>query len=138
MVELPHTVTTWVGRALCVSESEGFGMSSAENVEAFQPFFLELHLPYSAKRTEKLQIKVSVFNYAPHSLPVRLTLPYSEQLELLSEKDSVSFCIAPRSNIVHHFLVHVTELGTHNVTIEATVDESYPQQCGPEYLPSGK
>ena len=27
LVELPHKITNWVGRALCVSESQGFGMS---------------------------------------------------------------------------------------------------------------
>lgn len=55
-VELPHTVTTWVGRAVCVSESAGFGMSAPANIEAFQPFFLELHLPYATKRGETLQV----------------------------------------------------------------------------------
>lgn len=137
-VELPHTVTTWVGRALCVSEREGFGMSSAANIEAFQPFFLEIHLPYAAKRTEKLKTKVSVFNYAPHALPVRLTLARSEQFELLDKSPSASFCIPARNKIVHHFLVSPTELGTHNFTVEAIVDETFPGHCGPETLPSGR
>lgn len=137
-MELPHTVTTWVGQAICVSESAGFGMSSAASIEAFQPFFLEVHLPYSAKRTEQFQIKVSAFNYAPHALPVRVTLGYSEQFELLGEKDSFSTCIPARSNAIHHFLIHATELGNHNVTVEAVVDESFPSECGPEVLPTGR
>ena len=95
-VTLPHTITTWVGRALCVSESHGFGMSSAAHIEAFQPFFVELHLPYSVKRTEKLQLKISVFNYAPHPLPIRLTLGYSEQFELMNVSDLVILCVPAR------------------------------------------
>lgn len=55
-LELPHSVTTWQGRAVCVSEAYGFGMATGAAVEAFQPFFLELHIPYAAKRTEKLEV----------------------------------------------------------------------------------
>lgn len=137
-VALPHTITTWVGRALCVSESHGFGMSSAANIEAFQPFFLELHLPYSVKRTEKLQLKISVFNYASHSLPIRLTLAYSEQFELMSDSDSVLLCVPARNNVVHNFLIHAIEIGMHNVSVSATIDDNYPGECGPEILPNAR
>ena len=137
-MELPHTVTTWVGRALCVSESNGFGMSPLAEIEAFQLFFLELHLPYATKRGEKLQIKVSVFNYAGSDLPVRLTLAYSEQFELLSDTDSAILCIPAKNNKVHQFLVHAIELGHHNVTVSAVIDDSFPGECGPQILPSGK
>ena len=137
-VTLPHTITTWVGRALCVSESHGFGMSSPANIEAFQPFFVELHLPYSVKRTEKLQLKISVFNYAPHPLPIRLTLDYSEQFELMNVSDSVLLCVPARDSVVHHFLIHAIEMGTHNVSASATIDENYPGDCGPETLPSAR
>lgn len=137
-VELPHTITTWIGRVLCVSESHGFGMSPAVNIEAFQPFFAELHLPYSVKRTEKLQLKISVFNYAPHSLPIRLTLAYSEQFELMSDSDSVLLCVPSKNSLVHHFFIHAIEIGKHNVSASATIDENYPGECGPEILPNAR
>lgn len=113
-------------------------MSSAVGIEAFQPFFLEIHLPYAAKRSEKLKAKVSVFNYAPHSLPVRITLVNSEQIQLLDASDSKSYCIPAKNNIVHHFLVSPTELGTHNITVTAIVDEAFPGQCGSDTLSSAK
>lgn len=137
-VILPHTITTWVGRALCVSESYGFGMTTAVDIEAFQPFFIEVHLPYSVKRTEKLQLKISVFNYAPHSLPIRLTLAYSEQFELMSDSDSVLLCVPARNSVVHHFVIHAIEMGKHNVSICATIDDHFPGECGPEILPSAR
>lgn len=135
-VELPHTITTWVGRALCVSESHGFGMSSIADIEAFQPFFLEMHLPYSVKRSEKLELKISVFNYASHSLPIRLTLAYSEQFELLSDSDSILLCVPAKDSLVHHYVIHAIDIGTHNVSASATIDDHYPGECGPEVLPS--
>lgn len=123
---------------MCLSEANGFGMSAHSSIEAFQPFFLELHLPYSVKRGEKLQIKVSVFNYLSYDLPVRLTLAYSEQFELLSVSDSSHLCVAGKNATVHQFDVHAVELGTHNVTVVAVIDDQYPGACGPETLPSGK
>jgi len=137
-VELPHTISNWVGKALCVSETEGVGMSSPSVIEAFQPFFLELHLPYSVKRTEKLKLKVSVFNYASQALPVRLTLGRSETIQIVGgdknsnkmEDNSVQLCIPPQSNLVHYFLVYGTQLGRHNVTATAAIDDAYPGECG--------
>jgi len=136
--ELPHTITTWVGRALCVSESQGFGMTTGAAVEAFQPFFLELHLPYAAKRSEKLQVKVSVFNYVRTDLPIRLTLAPSAHYDLLSGSNSVHLCVPAKDSVVHQFQIDVKELGTHNVTVAAVIDENYPGACGPEFIPTGK
>ena len=114
---------------MCVSEENGFGLSSVSEVEAFQPFFLELHLPYSVKRAEKFKVKVSIFNYARHVLPIRLTLVYSEQLELLSESDIAILCVSPQNNQLHNFIVHGTELGRHNVTVTGEIDDTNPGQC---------
>ena len=133
-VELPHTISNWVGKALCVSETEGFGMSSPSEIEAFQPFFLEIHLPYSVKRTEKLKLKVSVFNYANQALSVRLTLGRSETIRIVGDEkasdNSVQLCIPSQANLVHHFFVYSTELGRHNVTVTAAIDDTYPGECG--------
>jgi len=65
-LELPHTVTTWESRAVCVSEAYGFGMATGTSIEAFQPFFVELHMPYAAKRTEKLQVGSNHYNNSFH------------------------------------------------------------------------
>lgn len=113
-------------------------MSSLVRIESFQPFFVELHLPYSMKRTEKLHLKISVFNYASHFLPIRLTLAYSEQFELLSDSDSTTLCVAAQSNVVHTFLIYAIEIGVHNVSVSATIADNFPNECGPEILPSAR
>ena len=133
-VELPHTISNWVGKALCVSETDGFGMSSPAEIEVFQPFFLELHLPYSVKRTEKLKLKVAVFNYAKQALPIRLTLDRSEAIQVVgngtSDYSSAQLCVPPQTNLVHHFHVYATELGRHNITVTAAIDDAHPGECG--------
>lgn len=71
-------------------------------------------------------------------MPVRLTLAYSEELELLGDSDSAPLCLPARDNVVHQFLVHAVELGRHNVTVSAVIDDQYPGACGPEFLPYAK
>lgn len=110
-------------------------MSSSSEIEAFQPFFIEIHLPYSVKRTEKLKLKVSVFNYANQALPVRLTLGRSETIQIVGDEkkandNSAQMCIPAQSNLVHYFIVYSTELGRHNVTVTAAIDDAYPGECG--------
>ena len=112
-------------------------MASGAGIEAFQSFFLQVHVPYAAKRTEKLQVKVSVFNYIGDDLPVRLSLLDPSGYRLVGEP-SVQLCVPARDNVVHRFTIDVDQLGTHNVTVSAVVDGEYPGLCGPEFIPAAK
>lgn len=67
---LPHTITDWVGYTTCISSTHGLGIAPPTTITGFQPFFLDYSLPYSVKRGEMLHMKVSLFNYMQHSLPV--------------------------------------------------------------------
>jgi hypothetical protein len=68
--ELPHTITEWIGTTVCVSPQLGLGISPPTHLTAFQPFFLDYSMPYSVKRGEVVQLKVSLFNFLAYSLPV--------------------------------------------------------------------
>lgn len=70
---LPHTITDWVGHTVCVSPVQGLGIAPPTTITTFQPFFLDYSLPYSVKRGEMLRMKVSLFNYMQHSLPVSIS-----------------------------------------------------------------
>jgi len=67
---LPHTITDWIGYTACISPTHGLGIAPPTTITGFQPFFLDYSLPYSVKRGEMLRMKVSLFNYMQHSLPV--------------------------------------------------------------------
>jgi len=62
LVTVPDTITTWETEAFCLSE-QGFGLAPPKELVVFQPFFLELSLPYSVIRGENLELKATVFNY---------------------------------------------------------------------------
>jgi hypothetical protein len=57
---------------------------------------------------------------------------------LMNVSDSVLLCVPARDSVVHHFLIHAIEMGTHNVSAFATIDDNYPGDCGPEILPSAR
>lgn len=71
---VPDTITEWKAGALCLSNDTGLGLSSVASLQAFQPFFVELTMPYSVIRGEAFMLKATVLNYLPTSLPVNTFL----------------------------------------------------------------
>ncbi|CAH2322584.1 pregnancy zone [Pelobates cultripes] len=61
-VRVPDTITDWSAGIFCTGPS-GFGLSAPTYVRAFQPFFVEMSLPYSVVLGELFTLKASVFNY---------------------------------------------------------------------------
>uniref|UniRef100_A0A672KQK4 Alpha-2-macroglobulin-like n=1 Tax=Sinocyclocheilus grahami TaxID=75366 RepID=A0A672KQK4_SINGR len=61
-VTVPDTITSWDTEAFCLS-SKGLGLAPPAQLTVFQPFFLELSLPYSIIRGEIFELKATVFNY---------------------------------------------------------------------------
>uniref|UniRef100_A0A8C2KPC1 Alpha-2-macroglobulin-like n=1 Tax=Cyprinus carpio TaxID=7962 RepID=A0A8C2KPC1_CYPCA len=70
-VTVPDTITSWETEAFCMS-SKGLGLAPPAQLTVFQPFFLELSLPYSIIRGEIFELKATVFNYLSKCIMVRL------------------------------------------------------------------
>ena len=60
--EAPDSITTWMLRGVALSKEHGLGVAEAE-LRVFQPFFLQVDLPYSAIRGEEFPVKVALYNY---------------------------------------------------------------------------
>lgn len=71
-VQVPDTITTWVANGFAMSSVYGMGVSSQTRLKAFQPFFVQMTLPYSVIRGEEIPITVTVFNYLSSCVPVSL------------------------------------------------------------------
>ncbi|NXH14272.1 A2MG protein, partial [Bucco capensis] len=69
-VTIPDTITEWKANAFCTSADTGFGLSPTVSLRAFQPFFVELTMPYSVVRGESFPLKATVFSYLPACLRV--------------------------------------------------------------------
>ncbi|XP_062971829.1 ovostatin homolog 1-like [Cynocephalus volans] len=60
---VPDTITQWKASGFCMNDRAGFGISPTISLKAFQPFFVDLTLPYSVVRGETFTLKADVFNY---------------------------------------------------------------------------
>ncbi|XP_071499850.1 pregnancy zone protein-like [Diadema antillarum] len=109
-MEVPDTVTEWIGSGFCTSPEYGVGVSPPTKLRAFQPFFLSYTLPYSVVRGEVVPVRVTVFNYLTESLVVEVTLERTNDFRMArrsrsrqkvcvggSQSQSVEFRIIPRT-----------------------------------------
>lgn len=69
MVTVPDTITEWEAGMFCMAP-QGLGLSPAVTVTAFQPFFVELALPYAVVRHETFTLRATIFNYLHQCLRV--------------------------------------------------------------------
>lgn len=86
---IPDSITEWKASAFCVQDDVGFGISSPASLTAFQPFFVDLTLPYSVTRGEKFNLIANVFNYLNKCVQVYQVLFYFLCGLLVSQR---SFC----------------------------------------------
>ncbi|XP_069843797.1 alpha-2-macroglobulin-like [Dipodomys merriami] len=131
-VTVPDTITEWKASALCLSPDAGLGLSPPASLRAFQPFFLELTLPYAAMRGETCALKATVFNYLPHCIRVQVELepsPSFTSTPLDAKQDS--HCVCGHGRVTLSWAVIPKKLGTMNITVSAEAVES-PQPCDNE------
>ncbi|XP_037081474.1 alpha-2-macroglobulin-like protein 1 [Pollicipes pollicipes] len=119
--EMPDTITSWVGSAVCTNAQDGFGLSNKTSITTVKPFFTEVSLPYSLKRGEVLNMSATVFNFLDSSLSVYLELAESEQYALADGEAAAGFdlCVGPGLTEVRHFPLTFSALGDVNITVSA-------------------
>ncbi|NXF78872.1 A2MG protein, partial [Sclerurus mexicanus] len=111
-VTIPDTITEWKANAFCTSADTGFGLSPTVSLRAFQPFFVELTMPYSVVRGESFTLKATVFNYLTACIRVSVSLAESTQfLAIPAEKQKDSYCICVNERITVAWAVTPRSLG---------------------------
>ncbi|XP_066958816.1 alpha-2-macroglobulin-like protein 1 [Macrobrachium rosenbergii] len=126
-VQLPDTVTKWVGEAVCLHPELGIGLSPKSSITSFVPFFLDLSHPATARRHEKVPVLVSVFNYLTTSLPVTVELLTSA--DYTAQTYSTKTCVSGSGKEVVKFVVVPLEAGDVNLTFSASIDTT-DGSCG--------
>ncbi|NXF25572.1 A2MG protein, partial [Rhodinocichla rosea] len=129
-VTIPDTITEWKANTFCTSADTGFGLSPTVSLRAFQPFFVELTMPYSVVRGESFTLKATVFNYLPACIRVSVTLAQSTNfLATRVENEEESHCLCENVRKTVAWLVTPKTLGQVEfpVTTEALQNQ---QPCG--------
>ncbi|OCT69765.1 hypothetical protein XELAEV_18036689mg [Xenopus laevis] len=119
-VTVPDTITTWKAGMFCTSKDAGFSLSETISLVAFQPFFLDLTLPYSAIRGEKFTLKATLFNYLSQTIRVAISLEDSDQfLAKPTNLQEDGYCVAGNGRITLSWDVALKSLGEVNFTMTA-------------------
>nr|XP_054505358.1 alpha-2-macroglobulin-like protein 1 [Agelaius phoeniceus] len=130
-VTVPDTITEWEAGMFCTAP-QGLGLSPAVTLTAFQPFFVELALPYAVVRHESFTLRATVFNYLRQCLRVQVTLAESAELEVSpSAEDTYRGCVCADEAKTFQWGVRATSLGEVNITV-STEALSSTEPCGNE------
>ncbi|XP_045695718.1 alpha-1-macroglobulin-like [Phyllostomus hastatus] len=132
-VKVPDTITKWKASALCLSGKTGLGLSPIISLQVFQPFFLELTLPYSVVRGEAFTLKATVFNYLPYCIRVSIELEDSPAfLAVPVKKNEESHCVCGDGQKTVSWAVTLKSLGKVNFTATAEAMQS-AELCSSEF-----
>ncbi|XP_069836191.1 alpha-2-macroglobulin-like protein 1 [Dendropsophus ebraccatus] len=127
----PDTITDWTAGAMCMGPN-GFGLSPPIPLRVFQPFFVELALPYSVVRGETFALKASVFNYLQQCIKVQTTLLPSLELEVEAcPRCQYSSCLCADESKTFQWNVKAAKLGEVNITVR-TEAVNTPELCNNE------
>ncbi|XDV32989.1 hypothetical protein PO909_003605, partial [Leuciscus waleckii] len=123
-VTVPDTITSWETEAFCLS-SEGLGLAPPAQLTVFQPFFLELSLPYSIIRGEIFELKATVFNFLSKCIMVKVTpAPSSDFTLKASSDDQYSSCLCANGRKTFKWILTPSVLGVLNITVSAEAEAS--------------
>ena len=118
----PDSITTWNLRAVGMSPEHGFGVADAELV-VFQPFFLQVDLPYSAVRGEEFPVKIALYNYLDTEQDFVVELEESAEFALLGDGVK-NVSVAPGEVGGVEFDIRLTNLGLLPLKVTARSRES--------------
>ncbi|XP_056329992.1 alpha-2-macroglobulin isoform X2 [Danio aesculapii] len=123
-VTVPDTITSWETEAFCLS-STGLGLAPPAQLTVFQPFFLELSLPYSIIRGEIFELKATVFNYLSKCIMVKVSpAPSSDYTLKASSDDQYSSCLCANGRKTFKWIFTPSVLGVVNITVSAEASQT--------------
>ncbi|XP_073338260.1 alpha-2-macroglobulin-like [Pagrus major] len=122
---VPDTITTWETEAFCLSP-QGFGLAPRKEIRVFQPFFLELSLPYSIIRGEQFELKATTFNYLSSCIMVNVAPAASLDYTLTPlSGDRYTSCLCGNERNTLSWTMAPSALGTVNVSVTAEAVPSH-------------
>ena len=122
-VEAPDSITTWVLRAVGLSKEHGLGIAESE-LKVFQPFFLQVDLPFSGIRGEALPAKVALYNYLDTPQTIQVELSPSDKYELMDRSTLRSVTVGPNDTGGAEFRIRLTDVGKIELEVSARSAEA--------------
>lgn len=122
---VPDTITEWNANTFCVADT-GFGWSPLTTLKVFQPFFVDLSLPYSLIQGETFSLKATVFNCLKDCIQVCTTLTETPELKVdACPECQFTSCLCANEAKTFEWNVTATRLGKVNVTVSSVAEDSH-------------
>uniref|UniRef100_A0A0P6J8B7 CD109 antigen n=1 Tax=Heterocephalus glaber TaxID=10181 RepID=A0A0P6J8B7_HETGA len=126
-VTVPDSITSWVATAFVISEDLGLGLTTAPvELQAFQPFFIFLNLPYSVIRGEEFALEVTIFSYLKDDTKVKVIVEESDRFDILMTSKEINttghqqdVLVPSEDGATVLFPVRPTHLGEIPITVRA-------------------
>lgn len=136
-VELADSITTWRVQADAVSLRGSLG-SLSSRLRVFQPFFVDVNLPATLTRGDRVTLPIVLYNYLAAPQDVALTIRDASWFELTEKADVLLASLKPNEVRTVHVPIHILEAGAHRFEIIARgSDESDAVQRTINVLPEG-
>ncbi|XP_063580933.1 CD109 antigen isoform X2 [Pongo abelii] len=126
-VTVPDSITSWVATGFVISEDLGLGLTTTPvELQAFQPFFIFLNLPYSVIRGEEFALEITIFNYLKDATEVKVIIEKSDKFDILMTSSEINVTGHQQTILVPSedgatvlFPIRPTHLGEIPITVTA-------------------
>ncbi|KAM9323747.1 ovostatin-like [Gastrophryne carolinensis] len=119
-LEVPGTITTWKGDAICLSSKTGFGMSKyLANFTSFQKMFVDLSLANSIVRGETMVLVATVANYMDKCAKMNVILAPSSDYTAEAVGGLPIKCVCSKQRISYSWNINAKSLGVLTVKVTA-------------------
>ncbi|XP_073451707.1 ovostatin-like isoform X2 [Aquarana catesbeiana] len=119
-LEVPGTITKWKSDVVCLSNGTGFGMTKyPANFTSFQKMFVDLSLPDTMVRGERMVLVGSVANYMNKCAKVRVTLQSSSKYAAEPVQTGSVKCVCSQERVSYSWKINATSIGVANVSVTA-------------------
>ncbi|XP_069345169.1 CD109 antigen [Eulemur rufifrons] len=126
-VTVPDSITSWVATGFVISEDLGLGLTTTPvELQAFQPFFIFLNLPYSVIRGEEFALEITIFNYLKDATEVKVIIEKSDKFDILMTSNEINatghqqtILVPSEDGATVLFPVRPTRLGEIPITVAA-------------------
>jgi len=116
-LKMADSVTSWRLTAMANSRAGQLG-STTGGLRCFQDFFVDLDLPVSLTRNDRVSIPVMVFNHLDEPQSVRLELTQADWFSLDGEPKR-TLEIGPKDEAAVYFTITAKEIGDQPLTVHA-------------------
>ncbi|XP_043767013.1 C3 and PZP-like alpha-2-macroglobulin domain-containing protein 8 isoform X2 [Cervus elaphus] len=122
-VQVPDSITSWVGEAVGLSPGRGLGIAEPTLLKTFKPFFVDFTLPPYVVRGEQAKIPLSIYNYMDTCSEVYMKISVPKGIQFVGHPGKRQLtkktCVASGETEPTWVVLSFGDLGLSNITAKA-------------------